>query len=145
MSWEAPEIADFKAMFVRDFNYGSTTDKVMDADITNAINLALIEFNSALPFETDQQATLVFMYLAAYFLVANLQTSTHGVGSQCNFPVSSKSVGGVSVSYSIPEAWLKSANLAHFTMNGYGMRYLTLVYPFTIGNVGIVEGTTTWD
>lgn len=145
MSWETPGVADFKAQFVRDFNYGTIPSKVMDSDIESAIELASIEFNGSLPFATDAQSKQVFLLLAAYYLVASLRNSAQGVGSQCNFPVSSRSVGGVAITFTVPEQWVKRANFAHFTMNQYGMLYLQMVYPFTIGGgVGIVEGDTTW-
>lgn len=147
MSWTAPTPADFKSFFARDFNFApvdnpNNIDLIMDSDITRAINEALINFNSCL-FGSDAQSTNVFMYLAAYMLVCNLQTSAQGLASQSKFPISSTNVGSVSVSFQIPDAYSKDPYFSAFSRNGYGMKYLELVWPFLIGNVQIFQGGTT--
>ena len=149
MSWTAPSIADFKAYFTRDFNYATEHDEpqndeyVLDSDITKAIAEAEINFNAEL-YGTDAQVTAVFMYLVAFCLVINLQNSSKGIASQSKFPISSNSVGGVSVSYQIPDKYAKDPVLSQYTQNGYGMKYLSLVIPYLTGNVELIEGTTTW-
>lgn len=148
MSWTSPTVTEFKSFFVRDFNFApasdpDNTDYVMNSDITKAINEGLINFNAGL-FGTDDQVTNVFMYLAAFCLVRNIQNSAKGLSSQSKFPINSKSVGSVSVSYSIPEKYANDPFLSQFLQNGYGARYLELALPYTIGGgIGIKEGTTT--
>ncbi len=144
-----PTVAAFKSRFVRDFNYAPETDQsnlqyVLDADITNAYNLALLNFNPGL-YGTEAQSTEVFMWLSAFYLVFSIQTSSAGLSSQSNFPISSKSVGGVSISFNIPEVYMKDPVLSQYTQNGYGMMYLNLVMQYMVGNVRIAPGTTTWD
>lgn len=144
-----PTVAQFKARFVRDFNYAPETDQtnlnyVLDADITNAYNLALLNFNPGL-YGTDAQSLEVFMWLSAFYLVWSIQTSSQGLSSQSNFPINSKSVGGVSLSFSIPQRYTDDPVLSQYTQNGYGMMYLNLVMQYMVGNIGIVPGTTTWD
>ena len=61
-----------------------------------------------------------------------------------DFPAGAKGIGSVNVSYQIPEEYLKNPILANFTANMYGIQYLTMVYPYIIGNVDIVRGGTTF-
>lgn len=149
MAWVKPAIADFKAYFARDFNYATDHDEpqndeyVLDADITKAITEASINFNSRL-YGEDALVTAVFMYLAAFYLVVNLQNSSKGIASQSKFPISAASVGGVSVNFQIPARFTEDAYICQFTQNGYGMKYLSLALPFLVGNVTLIEGTTTW-
>ena len=147
--WTAPTIAEFKAFFARDFNFAPSTDPnnldyVIDADITKAIAEGEINFNSS-SYGTNAQITNVFMYLAAFYLVFNLQNSMKGITSQSKFPINSNSVGSVSISFQIPERYAKDPVLSMYTQNGYGMKYLSLVLPFLSGNVDLIEGTTTYD
>jgi hypothetical protein len=148
MSWELPTVDDFKEYFARDFNYATTQgepqndDYVLDADISKAILEGSINFNLEL-YGEDAMVTAVFMYLAAFYLVVNLQNSAKGIASQSKFPISSASVGGVSVSYQIPSRFTDDAYICQFTQNGYGMKYLSLSMPFLVGNVTLIEGTTT--
>lgn len=147
MSWEVPTVQAFKDQFFRDFNYAPANSPndlkfITDRDITKAYGQARLNFNPGL-FGTNDDTTLVFLWLAAFYLVYDLQTSAQGIGSQANFPVTSRSVGNVSASFQIPDKIMKNPNYAIYAQNGYGMKYLSLVIPFTIGNVGIVCGTTT--
>lgn len=144
MSWTAPSTSDFKAFFARDFYFAQDNDPnnldfITNADITRAINEAQINFNSAL-FGTDAQVTNAFEYLAAFCLVRNIQLSTKGLASQTRFPISSNSVGGVSISFQIPDAYAKDPYLSSLTQNGYGMRYLEFLLPLLVGNVQTICG-----
>lgn len=144
-----PTIAEFKTFFVRDFPFAPASDPadaenyIIDADITRAISEAEINFNAQ--YGTDDQCKIVFMYLIAFYLVTNIQNSTRGLNAQAKFPMNSNSVGGVSVSYQIPDKIAKDMFLSQYTQNGYGMKYLSLVAPFLIGGVSLIEGTTTFD
>lgn len=148
--WTFPTVANFKAQFVRDFNYAPVSDAtnldyVTDADIQNGLNQAVANFNPTLAFANDAARTLAALYCAAFFMVSALQTSAQGVGSQSNFPITSRSVAGVSVSYQVPEPYLKNAALAIYTANGYGLTYLSYTLNLLVGHVYTVEGTTTID
>lgn len=147
-SWVPPSVSDFQAFFNRDFPYppaGTITnplDYVQPADITKAINEAVINFNPSL-FGSIAQITNIFMYLAAFYLVCNLQISAKGIAAQLNFPTVSVGVGSVNQAFQVPEKYAKDPFLAQYTSNGYGMKYLTMVLPFTVGNIGLAKGTTT--
>jgi len=149
-TWTTPTVADFKAYFARDFNFATTGDLpqqadidhyIVDADITRAINEALINFNEGL---FGANSAMVFMYLVAYQLVVNLQNSSKGISSQAKFPISSNSVGGVSVSYQIPDRYSKDAFLQQYTKNGYGMKYLELSLPYIVGNMSTAQAETSY-
>lgn len=144
MAWTAPTPAEFKDFFDRDFYFAQASDPnnadyIRDKDINRAISDADTHFNSAL-FGSDAKVTNAFMYLVAFFLIQNIQLSTKGLASQSKFPISSNSVGGVSISFQIPEAYSKDAWLSSLTANGYGMKYLELLLPFLSGNVGVLCG-----
>ena len=147
-------VDDFKDLFVRDFQYaiqsGETVsiyscqkDYVMDADITRAFAEADINFNESL-FGTDASLKLTFLYLAAHYLVNDLKAAEQGSRSAGEFPVSSRSIGGVSESYAIPNWILNDPVLGQFATTKYGMKYISLVKPLLIGNVVVYEGSTTY-
>jgi len=127
-------ISEFKSYFARDFNFAPADDQgnidqyVVDADITKAITESVLNFNDGL---FNDPAT-IFMYLVAYTLVVNLQNSAKGISSQAKFPISSNNVGGVSISFAIPERYAKDAFIQSYTKNGYGMKYLELVLPYLV-------------
>ena len=127
-------ISEFKSYFARDFNFAPADDQgnidqyIVDADITKAITESVLNFNDGL---FNDPAT-IFMYLVAYTLVVNLQNSAKGISSQAKFPINSNSVGGVSISFAIPERYAKDAFIQQYTKNGYGMKYLELVLPYLV-------------
>lgn len=140
--WEAPTIAQFQAFFARDFNYtqdNTALDFVTPNDITQAIGEGLINFNPSL-YGSNANITTVFMYLAAFCLARKIIVSTKGLSSQSRFPISSNSVGGVSISFQLPEAYSKDPWLSSLTVNGYGMRFLEFTLPYLTGNVFVAQG-----
>jgi hypothetical protein len=144
MYWTPPAYSDFQSFFARDFYFAQATDPnnldfVTAGDVNRAIGEALIHFNTAL-YGTDAQVTNVFMYLVAFCLVRNIQLSSKGLSSQSKFPISSTSVGGVSVNYSIPEQYSKDPFLSSLTVNGYGMRFLEITVPLLYGNIFVISG-----
>lgn len=146
MSWTAPTVSEFKARFNRDFPYAPDTDPnnldfVTDNDIQQAINEGQISFNSGI---FGDNATPIFMYLAAHCLVVSIRNSGMGLASQAKFPLQSSSVGSVSISNDINERFSKEPMFAQYLETGYGKKYLQLSYPYTVGNVNISCGTTTF-
>lgn len=143
--YTAPAVSVFKAYFTRDFSYAPDSDAdnlayVTDADIEKAYDQAVANFNDSL-FE-DDITQMVFLWLSAFYLVYDLQTSSHGISSQANFPISSKSVGNVSVGYTVPEQYAKDPFLSVFTGNGYGLKYLSYLVPRLRGNFQYAGGGT---
>jgi len=120
-----------------------TTDSlqnyVMDQDIQNAFTEAQISLNQSL-FTTDATITLGYLYLTAHYLCNDLKAALAGVNSNGSFPVASRSVGSVSESYSIPQTYLDNPILAFYTTSAYGLKYLAMVLPNMVGNIGVVGG-----
>lgn len=148
-------VDDFKTWFSRDFQYqipagsivpkpGCPSDFVRDDDITKAFTEAKCVFNPGL-FGDDDSLKTTYLYLAAHYLVNDLQTSAQGVNSVGFFPVNSRSVGGVSESYTIPEWVTKDPILSAFSTTRYGIKYLSLIKPLLIGNVQVAFGWTTFE
>ena len=140
-------LAEFKAQFDRDFVYGVGLDTVRDSDITRAFNDAVPLFNGAL-FDTST-GKLAFLHSAAHFLVTNIQAvgglSVHkfglGIENQADQVMSSKGVGGVSLSFVEPPPTVKNnPNLLQFWNTTYGQRYLSFLLPKLVGSFSVVEG-----
>jgi len=144
-SWNPPSVTDFKNQFVRDFPYAPSTapndlNYITDADIQSAINEAQVVFNECL---YGTSTTIIFLYLAAHFLVMTIRNSSMGLNSQAKFLLNSSSVGSVSITNNINEMFANNPHFSGLLKTGYGQKYLDLVYPYTVGNVGISCGRTT--
>ncbi len=145
-AWTPPTVAEFKAQFVRDFPYApaSAPDDlkfVTNADVQSAINTAQVNFNTCL---FGANTTIIFMYLAAHVLVLALRNSSQGLNSQAKFALESSSVGSVSITNNINEQFANDPIFSGYLKTGYGQVYLDMVYPYTIGNVDISCGRTTY-
>jgi hypothetical protein len=144
-------VQDFKDYFRRDFPYSPQEEPhdgccdldkyVFNFDIEKAFGEAKHILNQAL-FGSDADIRIGYLYLTAHYLVNDLRTAQAGVNSTGSFPVSSRSVGSVSEAYQIPDMYKDSPQLAFFSTTQYGMKYLSLVLPRLIGNVGVVAGWT---
>lgn len=139
-------VADFKGFFSRDFSYTAAFDPdnpdyITDADIEKAFSEAKIILNQGL-FSSDDTIRIGYYYLSAHFLVNDIRTATQGLASTGEFPVNNRSVGSVSEAYAIPDYYANNPILSFYTKTGYGMKYLALVLPNLVGNVGAVCGAT---
>lgn len=133
--------AQFKEFFVKDFVYGTGQDQVSDNDITRAISEAKMNFNESL-FDTDDEKKIIFLYLTAYYLVVDINNiNTQGASNNGGL-VTYKQVRNVAESFKVPKWIEESPMYSMFSQNGYGLKYLTMIYPYLIGNVGIVPGRT---
>lgn len=140
-------VADFKAQFPRGFTYVGTStcaneEQVRDDDITRALAEANINFNPAL-FSDDATLRMAFLYLSAHYLCNDLQTAMQGIGSTAQMPVNSRSVGGVSESYQVPEWVSRDPFLGYYATTRYGMKYLSIIKPLLIGACAVYQGATT--
>lgn len=141
MAYVYPDATDFKDYFTRDFPYGSDSATVMDSDIEKAIGEAKFNFNSGL-FSSQENFTIGFLYLTAHYLVTDLRNSSQGINGAYTWLESSKSVGSVSQSFSIPERILADPYLSMLSKTNYGAKYISLILPQLVGNFGIVYGRT---
>lgn len=109
-----------------------------DSDILNAMAEAKVNFNEQL-FNSDD-VKLIFLYLTAYYLTVDFQNA---LGQANAGIVTSKSVGSVSESYGIPQWMLQERILGAYARNGYGLKYLSLIKPYLVGNLLFFSGATT--
>lgn len=119
----------------------SADDYILDADIERAFAEAKIGLNQAL-FTSDENIKIGFLYLTAHYLVYDLRAALSGVSGRGAFAVQSRSVGNVSESYGIPQAYLDNPTYQFYTNSPYGLKYLSLVLPLLVGNLISVAGAT---
>lgn len=119
----------------------STDDYVQDDDIERAFDEAEFNINQEI-FSTDAQIKIAFLYVSAHYLAHDIRAAGQGVESSGSFNVSARSVGRVSETYAIPQRYLDSPALSFYTTSAYGMKYLSLVVPHLVGNIGVVGGGT---
>lgn len=117
----------------------SIDNYVQDADITRAFGEADLTYNTALFSSTD---ILPYLYLTAHYLVLDIQAAQAGISSQGAFNIASKSVGSVSVSYSIPAIFQNNPMAEYLSKTPYGQKYMSFALPRIVGNVQSVEGAT---
>lgn len=135
-------IAEFKAWFFRDFPFSSDIAQgITDSDIQKAFAEANMNFNSTL-WDTEENKKLGFLYLSAHYLVIDLQNSSQGINGRYEGIMSSKSVGSVSVGYTIPDWVMASPIYSLLAQSRYGMKYLSLIIPLLVGNISVVKGAT---
>lgn len=137
-----PTVSDFKAYFVRDFPYGADpTTQVLDADIQKAINLVHCQINQEL-FCDQAEYTIGFLLFSAHMLLISIQNSSQGLSSQFEWPLSSKSVGSVSVGMSIPSQINDNPVYSYYTKTGYGAQYLMMIFSRITGQMFTTFGGT---
>lgn len=112
-----------------------------DSDILNAVAEANVNFNKGL-FPDEATAKLVFMYLVAHYLTIDFLNAQ---GTSYAGIMTSRSVGSVSESYSIPQWILNNSGLAPYSTTGYGLKYCSLIRPYLVGNFFIVKGSINAD
>lgn len=114
---------------------------VTDEDIEKAWAEAKAVFNQSL-FCSNDVTKLAFLYLVAYYLSYDLSVAASGASGRIGFPVTSMHVGSVSESYYIPTVYTNNPLLYPYSLNGFGLKYLSLIYGKLIGNVRVVGGAT---
>ena len=120
----------------------SVNNYIQDSDIMRAFNEAVINFNANL-FTDQNSAIMVFLYLAAHYLVIDLNNAANPLAMGFIGFTQSKSVGSVSQSFALPDFVTKNAALSQYMQTGYGAKYVSLIYPYLIGNVLFFPGRTT--
>lgn len=142
MAYENPSVADFKEYFSRDFPYGvDVNTSVTDSDIAKAFQQTNMSINQAL-FCSQSDYTVCYLLLSAHYLVLNLRASSQGVNGQFSFLEQSKSVGGVSQAFAIPERVQNNPLWAVYFKTNYGAEYMALIYPKLLGQVFVARGST---
>ena len=117
----------------------SVLNYTQDSDILEAFAEAKINFNEGL-FPDGETALKVFNFLAAHYLTVDFNNA---LGSNQIGILTSKSVGSVSVGYTIPAWLLNNPMLSMYATTGYGVKYASLIKPYLTGNFFIVKGGIT--
>lgn len=117
----------------------NANDYVQDSDIEKAWAEALVSFNVGL-FSEDLSTKEAFLYLVAFYLAYDLSLAQTGAYGNIGFPATEVRVGSVSEGYYIPKVYLENPVLGFYARNGFGLKYLNMVYPKLVGNVGVVAG-----
>lgn len=123
--------------------YNDSVDNyIQDSDIMRAFKEAKVNFNAGL-FGDDDTVKMVFLYLAAHYLVIDLNNAMNPMAMGFMGFTQSKSVGSVSQSFALPDFVTRNAALSQYMQTGYGRKYLSLMQPYLIGNVLFFPGRTT--
>lgn len=117
----------------------STDDYIQDGDIEKAFEEASINFNTQL-FNDCNTRQLVYCYLAAHYLVIDLNNAQNPLALGVMGYTQSKSVGSVSESYGIPQWIMNNEILGTYAQTGYGRKYLSLIRPYLVGNIILSRG-----
>ena len=142
MAWNNPSVADFKSRFTRDFPFGTDPNlAILDVDIANAFQEVNIQINQSL-FLSQASYAIGYLYFTAHVLATNMVNSSQGINGQGNDLQASKSVGGVSESFSIPQRILDNPFFAGLAKTTYGRKYIYLVLPNLTGPMTTVFGQT---
>lgn len=137
----------FKSYFDRDFEFGTAKNTVRDQDIDQAIAEAYAAFNPGL-WTAGVDLEIAFELWTAHCLVrrigsaGGIDNTGRGVKSSGKAPISSKSAGPLSVSYTLPGDMADNPMLFQLLTTGYGMQYAQMLIPRIVGNVGVVAGAT---
>lgn len=112
-----------------------------DEDITKAMIQAKYSLNVDLFKNSQELLKIVYLLLTAHYIVIDgLMNNNGGVAS---YIMSSKSVEGVSASYSIPTNILNNPIFNSLGKTEFGLKYLGYLIPRLNGYCKIVKGTTT--
>jgi|SRR5215217_1587141 len=145
MAYVNPTIEEFKARFYRDFPFQPAdlpvdiNAYVQDQDIYNAFATSSGIINQEL-FPNEGNYSQGFNLLSAHYMVMALDTSSQGLNGQFDWLTSSKSVGSVSISYSIPQSILDNPYFALLAKTRYGAAYLAMILPYLVGPMFAVRG-----
>jgi hypothetical protein len=127
--------AEFKKFFCDDF------PNLNDSAVLRAFMEARVNFNQSIWGDEDS-IKLGYFYLTAHYICMDQRNAAGGSAATGSFPVSSRTVGSVSESYDIPQAYKDNAAFSYLTGSGYGMKYLSMLLPNLVGNIGVVCGAT---
>lgn len=117
----------------------TTLNYVTDVMISEAFGEAQTNFNADL-FPDCNTAARVFYYLAAHYLVIDINNSVSPLSLGFSGYTQSKSVGSVSESYGVPQWMLNDALLSGYALTGFGRKYLSLIRPYLVGNIIYTPG-----
>lgn len=115
---------------------------ITDEDIAKAMTQALPNANERFG-ESCVEKKNIYLHLVAFYLVFDIKNSSTGINSSYLGTVASKSVGDVSESYNIPSWLMNSPLYSIYSQNGYGLKYLSLIAPYTAVTILFARGNST--
>ena len=121
---------------------GDIYNYVLDEDIEKAFTQAYPNANINFGFTCSEKIN-IYLHLVAFYLVFDLKNSASGVNSSFIGTLSSKSVGDVSESYSIPNWMMQEPMYSIYASNGYGLKYLSLIASYMAITVMFSKGGST--
>ena len=135
-------VDEFRGWFSRDFPYSQDGDLtgVTTQDILKALAEAYFIYNPDL--FSEKERPIAFLYLAAHYLVIDLKNSSMGLKGAYSGLMSNKSVGSVSVGYTLPSWIMDNPLYSLIAQTPYGVKYLSLVIGRCVGNMAVVKGAT---
>lgn len=136
-------VDEFKSWFNRDFPFSandSDLSGVTTKDIQKAFDEANFVYNGELFAENEK--SVAFLYLAAHYLVIDLKNSSMGLKGAFSGLMTNKSVGSVSVGYTLPSWIMDNPLYSLLAQTPYGVKYLSLVVARCVGNMAVVNGQT---
>lgn len=120
----------------------SVNNYISDNDISRAFAEAKVNFNPQL-FSCEAR-NMIFCYLAAHYLVIDLNNAQNPLALGFMGFTQSKHVGSVSESYGIPQWMMNNSKLSLFAQTGYGRKYLSLIQPYLTGNIIYTPGAVSF-
>lgn len=115
---------------------------ILDEDIEKAFTQALPNSNPIFG-STYAEKVNIYLHLVAFYLVFDIKNSSSGINSGFSAALSSKSVGDVSESYTVPNWMMQDPTYSIFATNGYGLKYLSLINPYLSITLMFSKGTST--
>lgn len=107
----------------------SEDNYISDTDIERAFEEAKSVFPASI-FHGCNTVRMIYLYLAAHFLVIDINNAQNPFIMGYIGMTQSKSVGSVSESYGIP-AWVQNdLQLGAYAQTGFGRKYLQLMLPY---------------
>lgn len=117
----------------------SLNNYISDDDINRAFLEASVNFNEDL-FDTEAVQLMMFYYLTAHYICIDANNANNGINFGYMGIAQSRSVGSVSESYAIPQWMYDDPLLGQYAVTGYGLKYLSLLMPYLVGNLIYVQG-----
>lgn len=148
MEYVKPTIEEFKTYFARNFPFQPAPPVpvdpnlyVQDSDIEKAFLQTDANFILGC-FHSQESFTIAYMNLAAHYLVMAFRTASAGMVGTFSWAATSKSVGSVSVSNTVPQKILDNPLFGYLAATNYGTEYLISIIPCLVGRVFTVPGRT---
>lgn len=114
----------------------------LDSDLERAIVQAGGSFNPRLFADDPGVGRMCLLLLTAHYVLQDYSMVNGASNSTSPGIISGKSVGGVSASYTLPEAYLKNPLFSQLAQTPFGLKYLGYITTRAVGNTVVCKGAT---